>query len=42
VSEEQEIQKARKYANLEKLYVLLSIKQADMINGVSVPYIGVV
>lgn len=38
-SEEQVIEKAKKYGNAEKLYLLLSVKQANMLNGVSVPYI---
>lgn len=31
---------ASKYANADKLYIILSMKQADMIKGVSIPYVG--
>ncbi len=40
MNESDAIKKARKYANADQNYILLSIMQADMKNGYSTPYIG--
>lgn len=40
MEEKQAMQIASKYAHADKLYILLSVKQADMIRGVSIPYVG--